>query len=1033
MARADRLRLAVAGALLPLLGVPASATWSIVVANTATGEVGVASATCLAGFNLQLNAGVIVVGRGAAQAQALVDESGGARRTIFNEMQIGVPAQAILQFLQQIPSVVTIVNERQYGIVTLGHPPATYTGAGTLQWSGGVAGQTGPIAYAIQGNILTCAAVITAAEQALINTPGDLGEKVMAAMQAAKSFGGDGRCSCAPLDPMGCGCPPPAFLKSAHVAYMTIARIGDTDGTCSLGTGCINGDYYLDLNVVAPANAPDPVNTLQTMFNGFRTSRAGHADAIHSLAGSAAAALPADGGSGTTLTIALSDIDGNPLTTGGATVTVSHDATSAGSSTIGPVSDLGNGSYEVPLTAGTESGTDVLRVVVDDGLGPVTLFPFPTLSLVTPGPLLLEVAGTAEGHRLGTSVAPAGDLDGDGRGDLVVGIPGASPGGFPYSGQAKVFSGRDGEVLLTFDGTVEEGRLGSSVAMVGDVDADCVPDFLAGAPSCPDAGCVPGTARLFSGATGSAILAVSGTDAAERFGASVAGAGDLNGDGIPDFLVGSPGGGGGSARAFSGADGSPLHLWTGEDAGDGLGSSVASTEDADGDGVPEVLLGAPGADPVGVLDAGAVLVVSGLTGAVIRTLEGGGQPGEEFGSSVAAAGRVDADGVEDWIVGSPSSDVGALADAGRAWIFSGATGAPLQVLEGEAAGARFGSAVAGLPDGNGDLRGEVAVGAPGRGPGGEVGVFSAANGLLVFSHAGLSGDLVGDAVATAGDLDGDGVADLLLGAPGADPSRALDAGQARVFSLTGIGGAIPVELRLRARVALPRVLAEPDADASGRAELRLEGRGQSLEVEVRQLDAGGGSPYAAFLEDAVGSGSFLSLGELEAASPASGRWRLSLTGEGAPPAQLGGALLASLEGRRLEVRDSSGKPFLRARLPSLAGMRDLRKAVSLASEYGRGSSAPASATLRLSRKGSKGTERFELRAKGLPSGPAYGVWIADRSGSLAQAGALTKGRMRLDTGRGDPLPLGVGRLEDLACRAIEVRDGASVVLTGTVP
>ncbi len=1036
MPRVDRLRLLVAGSLFPLLCTRASATWSIVVANSATGEVGVASATCVLGLDLQAAAGVIVVGRGAAQSQAQID-TGPARTMMFTSMLLGIPGQPIVNYLQADLNLVPAL--KQWGIATLGAPAATFTGAECEGWAGGVTGQAGPITYAIQGNILNCAEVVNAAEQALITTPGDLGQKMMAAMQAAKAAGGDSRCSCPPPPPPlpspPCLCPPPPSVpmwKSAHVGYLTIARIGDTDGTCSAGTGCANGDYYLDLDVFGPAGAPtspDPVDTLQTMYDTFRAARVGHPDAILSTAAPALASLPADGVSQTTLTISLADIDGTPLATGGAIVTVSHDVTSAGSCSIGTVVDLGNGTYEVALTAGTTAGRDVFRVVVGDPLGPVTLYPHATLSVRPPGPLLFEVNGEAGGHRLGTSVAPAGDLDGDAASDFLVGIPEASPGGFPFAGQARVCSGSDGVALFSHEGTVEEGRLGSSVARVGDVDGDGTADFLAGAPGCHGGPCGPGRARIFSGSDGSTLVTVQGTDPEELFGSAVSGAGDLDADGMPDFLVGAPGTGAGSVRAYSGVDGTSLRLWEGSVPGEGFGAAVASTGDADGDGVREVLIGIPGADPGGATDAGVVRLFSGGTGALLRAVEGE-QPGEQFGSSVAPAGRIDADLVEDWIAGAPASDVGALLDAGRARIISGASGAVLRVLEGETEAGLFGSAVAGLPDVNGDVRAEVAVGSPGAGEGGEVSVYSGGNGILLLSLPGLAGDLVGRALATSGDVDGDGVADLLVGAPGADPAGVVDGGQARVFSLAGLGGAIPVDLR--ARIALHRELAEPDADTSGRVEMRLRGLDQAFSVEVRRLAAAPGSPYSAFLEEAEGSGTFLSIGELEAPSPASQRLLLSLSAEGVPPAQLGVALLSSLEGRRLEIRDSSGTTYLRARLPSLLGSGDLRRTGFLAPP-----SAPmgASGSLRLRRKGSKGTERFDLRAKGLPPGPDYAVWIAEpgAGGSFSEAGNLAKGKLRRDTGRGDPLPLGVDRLEDLAGRAIEIRDGATVVLAGTIP
>ncbi|MCI0588134.1 MAG: DUF1028 domain-containing protein [Planctomycetes bacterium] len=1034
MLRTDRPRLLLVAILLPLLCTRASATWSIVVANTATGEVGVASATCLLGFNLKAGAGVIVVGRGAGQSQAQVDASGEARDTIFTSMQLGIPAQPIVTYLQTYLNLVPPV--RQWGVATLGAPAATFTGAETEFWAGGVTGQVGPITYAIQGNILNCEAVVNAAEQALIATPGDLGQKVMAAMQAAKAAGGDNRCSCPPtLPPQPCLCPPPPSVpmwKSAHVGYLTIARIGDTDGVCNPSAGCANGDYYLDLNVFGPlgsATSPDPVDTLQTMYDAFRAAHVGHPDAIHSTAAPALASLPADGSSQTTLTIALADIDGVPIPTGGATVTVTHDATSAGSCSIGPVVDLGNGTYQTTLTAGTTAGADVFRVVVGDPLGPVTLYPHATLAVRAPGPLLYEVNGEAIGHRLGTSLASAGDLDGDASSDFLVGIPEASPGGFPFSGQARIHSGEAGASLLLLPGTVEEGRLGSSVARLGDVDADGIADSLAGAPGCDGGPCGPGLARVFSGSDGSALLTVSGTNPGDLFGSAVAGAGDLDRDGIPDFLVGAPGTGAGSVRAFSGADGTSLRLWEGAVPGEGFGTAVASTGDQDGDGVREALVGIPGADPGGAIDAGLVRVFSGGTGALLLTLEGE-QPGEQSGSSVASAGRIDADDVEDWIAGAPTRDGGALLDAGRARIFSGATGGVLRVLEGGRGAGLFGSAVTGLPDVNGDVRAEVAVGSPGAGEGGEVSVHSGGNGLLLLSLPGLAGDLVGRALASAGDVDGDGVAELLVGAPGADPAGIVDAGQVRVFSLAGLGGAIPVDLL--ARVALQREPSEPDDNARGGIEMQLSGPDQVFSVDVRKLGDAQDAPYSAFLEEGAESGTYSSIGELQGPGASSQNLFLTLTSVGVPPAELGVALLSSLEGRRLEIRGASGTTYLRARLPSLLGLGDLERTGSLAPPSG---PPGASGTLRLVRKGPEGTERFDLRTKGLGPGPGKTVWIADSGGggSFTLAGALAQGKLRRDTAQGDPLPLGVYRLEDLSGRAIEVRDGSSVLLAGTIP
>ena len=115
---------------------------------------------------------------------------------------------------------------------------------------GGVTGTIGDFEYAIQGNLLSGGAVVFACEEAFRTTKGDMTERLMAAMEAARAFGGDGRCSCPTGPAPSCGSPPASFEKSAHIAYMGVARIGDLDGTCSPFSGCASGSYYLNFNVI---------------------------------------------------------------------------------------------------------------------------------------------------------------------------------------------------------------------------------------------------------------------------------------------------------------------------------------------------------------------------------------------------------------------------------------------------------------------------------------------------------------------------------------------------------------------------------------------------------------------------------------------------------------------------------------------------------------------------------------------------------------------------------------------------------------
>ncbi len=214
---------------------PALATWSIILIDTRTGEIAVGSATCLANFDLQANTPVLLTGIGAATAQSFVDSTGQNRVYIRDRLALGWTPADILAGLATFD---TGHQTRQYGITDVLGRSVTFSGTGAGAYKGGQVGafnntylgQTGSVAYAIQGNVLTGAPVVDQAVLAAINTPGDLPEKLMASMQAARLMGGDGRCSCAPSTPTACGAPPPSFTKSAHIAYMLIARAGDADG-----------------------------------------------------------------------------------------------------------------------------------------------------------------------------------------------------------------------------------------------------------------------------------------------------------------------------------------------------------------------------------------------------------------------------------------------------------------------------------------------------------------------------------------------------------------------------------------------------------------------------------------------------------------------------------------------------------------------------------------------------------------------------------------------------------------------------------
>jgi len=331
-----------------LLSAPALATWSIVVIHKQTGEVCVASATCLGNnFPLKRWLPVIVVGRGAAAAQSAIDQQGFNRARIWAGFHDGLEPGRILDILGNNDAS---HQSRQYGIVSFDGPPVTFTGVNAGAGKHELVGETDELLYAIQGNVITGDPVVDQAELALLHTPGDLGQRVMAAMEAARAMGGDGRCSCG-SDPDGCGSPPPNFSKSAHTAFIVLARRGDKDGVCNTAEGCASGGYYISLVVKGVESDPEPIFELQAKYDAWRLEWVDVADHVHSSLVLDRDALVADGLAAANVRVELRDIDGNLLTAGGHKFQVRWAGEGEPTATPGEVSDLGGGRYSFPLTA----------------------------------------------------------------------------------------------------------------------------------------------------------------------------------------------------------------------------------------------------------------------------------------------------------------------------------------------------------------------------------------------------------------------------------------------------------------------------------------------------------------------------------------------------------------------------------------------------------------------------------------------------------------------------------------------------------
>lgn len=397
----------VAGAL------PASATWSIVLVNKDTREIIFCGATCIQNFDFQQAVPVVLVGHGAAAAQSLVDGTGANKQLIIEGFQTGKNPFGILQSLKDFDAQ---HQQRQYGIVDAFNIPRKFTGNGAGQAKKAVAGEFtdgfGRWAYSVQGNVLTAQSVVDEAVVTLTTHPGDGSQKVLAAMETARALGGDGRCSCKIFDPTGCGAPPEdGFDKSAHIGTLIIARVGDTDGPCG-PQGCAQGDYFLTFNVIGANPDPDPVFTLQELYDAWRPTRVGKVDHVASKTLVFADSLPADGESCTDCIVELLDIDGGPITSQSVTLT----ATAAnGLVDVDSIQDLGGGRFMVRLSSGLTAGDEVVTLVADEGDGgkPVTLSPQIELRIDPAGPLHVgvdalsaELGGSAPFTLIGEPGAP---------------------------------------------------------------------------------------------------------------------------------------------------------------------------------------------------------------------------------------------------------------------------------------------------------------------------------------------------------------------------------------------------------------------------------------------------------------------------------------------------------------------------------------------------------------------------------------------------------------------------------------------------
>ena len=467
-----------------------------------------------------------------------------------------------------------------------------------------------------------------------------------------------------------------------------------------------------------------------------------------------------------------------------------------------------------PLAARMEATADGVALLVEDNAAAYPVIVDPTLTKVAQ---VLPADGDPE-DRFGISVSGAGDVNGDGFDDLIVGAIGDDDNGYD-AGAAYVYLGSASGVqiltetkLLAWDGTEYDSY--GRVSGAGDVNADGFDDVIVGAKSDGESGSNSGSAYVYLGSTSGidihkeAKLTASDAEAGDYFGESVSRAGDVNGDGYDDVMLGA------SGDDDGGMDAGSAYLYLGSSTGiendselklihsdaqerDYFGGSVAAAGDVNHDGFDDVIIGATGVDDHG----GAAFVYLGsVTGVELESeIELNATPEfEAFGDVVAAAGDTNNDGYDDVLVGvyyaslDPPTPPVVHVYMGSSAGTDGASASVLVAPDAEPPDF-FGSAASGAGDVNQDGYDDVIIGAFGdrrRGLDGSAYVYlGSPRGPDASSETKISAESKGHfgwAVAAAGDVDDDGYDDVIVGSPAGLPTTF--AGTAFVFAGTGDTG-----------------------------------------------------------------------------------------------------------------------------------------------------------------------------------------------------------------------------------------------------
>ena len=409
--------------------------------------------------------------------------------------------------------------------------------------------------------------------------------------------------------------------------------------------------------------------------------------------------------------------------------------------------------------------------------------------------LLFELAGDnvitrKPDDQFGVSCVGLGDVDGDGISDLLVGAHRYNTTLTRVEGAAFVFSGATQALIRKHVGPSKDGQLGAALDGGRDVDGDGVPDYVVGEPYGDSSNTDGGSVHVYSGSSGAELLTLHGERSFDLLGTDVALVPDVDGDGMAEVVA--------TANLW---DDSALGLvqcgrgycWSGRTGAllwthDGVVNDqwlMWCTElgDVDGDGIHDVGFGSGGAGAAGN-GAGKVEVVSGVDGTQLYSMVGGAA--NDVFARVRGTGDVDADGVEDFLVGA----LGVNNRRGRITVHSGASGQEITRHDGSQKNEqRNVGATRARIDWNGDGHADYMFGSShfvnDDCAGGSVFLHCGRTGRLLFEYRSRDdlsiGVPFGNSVSTVSDLTHDGIPEVMIGAPGAGPPGAND-GRVYVFA-----------------------------------------------------------------------------------------------------------------------------------------------------------------------------------------------------------------------------------------------------------